>query len=154
MESGIFTASPASPAIPAVTPVPARMDPRRRAFALWFARGRALTGLALTALPGPVTWAFAGTPTPTARAAMRMVGVRDMAIGLGSVAGIREGTQAPEWLGWGAVADGVDALALLLTPGLPARARCTGLLAAVAAVVGMTLAWELADDRASEAAGG
>ena len=41
---------------------------------------------------------------------MRMVGVRDLAIGLGAVAGVREGIQAPEWLGWGAVADGVDAL--------------------------------------------
>jgi hypothetical protein len=52
-------------------------------------------------------------------------------------------------MGWGAVADGVDALALLLPPGLPGRARATGLLAAGAAVVGMKLAWDLADERAA-----
>lgn len=124
------------------------MDPRRRLIALWFARARALLGLKLTLFPGPVNKMFIGAPTPTSRAVTRMVGVRDLALGLGSVAGIREGTQAPEWMGWGAVADGVDALALLVTPGLPKRARFTGLLAATAAVVGMTLAWDLADARA------
>ena len=81
---------------------------------------------------------------------MRMVGVRDLAIGLGAVAGVHEGIQAPEWLGWGAVADGVDALALLLTPGLPKRARLAGLLAAGGAAAGMKLAWDLADQRARE----
>ena len=83
---------------------------------------------------------------------MRMVGVRDLAIGLGAVAGVRERTQAPEWLGWGAVADGVDALALLLTPGLPKRARLVGILAAGGAVAGMKLAWDLADQRARDQA--
>lgn len=123
-------------------------DASRHRLALWFARGRALLGLKLIAAPGIVTRLAIGEPSPTSRAVLRMVGVRDLAIGLGSVTGIREGTQAPEWLGWGAVADGVDALALLLTPGLPTRARWTGLLAAAAAVVGMKLAWDLADERA------
>jgi len=63
---------------------------------------------------------------------------------------VREDVQAAEWLGWGAVADGVDALALLLTPGLPKRARLAGLFAAGGAVAGMKLAWELADRRARE----
>jgi hypothetical protein len=125
------------------------MDFDTRSLALWTARGRSLLGLGLTLLPGAAVKIGVGAPTPTARALMRMVGVRDLAFGLGAVAGVREGTQAPEWLGWGAVADGVDALALLLTPGLPKRARLVGLVAAGGAVAGMKLAWDLADARAA-----
>ncbi len=124
------------------------MSPQRRLVTLWFARARALLGLKLVLFPGLVSRVFIGQPTPTAKTLTRMVGVRDVALGLGSVAGIREGGEAPEWMSWGAVADGVDALALLLTPGLPRRARLTGAFAAGAAVVGMKLAWDLADERA------
>jgi hypothetical protein len=123
-----------------------------RTAALVAARGRSLLGLGLTLFPGTATKIGVGTSSGPASALMRMVGVRDLAIGLGAVAGVREGTQAPEWLGWGAVADGVDALALLLTPGLPKRARLVGLLAAGGAVAGMKLAWDLADQRAREQA--
>jgi len=125
------------------------MDPQRKLIALWFARIRALLGLKLVLFPGLITKVCIGKSTPVSNAAVRMVGVRDLGLGLGAVAGVREGTQAPEWMGWGAVADGVDALALLITPGLPKRARLTGLFAAGAAVVGMKLAWELADERAA-----
>ena len=130
------------------------MDFTPRQLALISARGRSLLGLGLVVLPGPATAIGVGKSTPTARALMRMVGVRDLALGLGAVTGIREGTQAPEWLGWGAFADGVDALALLFTPGLPKRARLVGLLAAGGAVGGMALAWDLADERARSAEGG
>jgi hypothetical protein len=126
---------------------PALTDEQTRKAALYFARGRSLLGVGLTLLPGTAAKIGVGTPNASARALMRMVGVRDVAIGLGAVAGVREGIQAPEWLGWGAVADGVDALALLLTPGLPKRARLSGLFAAGGAVVGMKLAWDLADQR-------
>lgn len=133
-----------------MTSTPVFTDEQTRKAALYFARGRSLLGLGLTVLPGVVTRIGVGTPTAPARALMRMVGVRDLAIGLGAVAGVREGIQAPEWLGWGAVADGVDALALLLTPGLPKRARLAGLFAAGGAVAGMKLAWDLADQRARD----
>jgi hypothetical protein len=125
------------------------MDPQRRLVALWACRLRALLGVKLVLFPRLITKLGLGTPTPVSTAVVRMVGVRDLAIGLGGVAGVREGTQAPEWMGWGAVADGVDALALLVTPGLPKRARLVGLFAAGSAVVGMRLAWELADERAA-----
>lgn len=125
-------------------------DEQSRKAALYLARGRSLLGLGLTLLPGAATKIGVGRSSAPASALMRMVGVRDIAIGLGSVAGVREGIQAPEWLGWGAVADGVDALALLVTPGLPKRARIVGLLAAGGAIVGMKLAWDLADQRARE----
>ena len=129
---------------------PRLTDEQTRKAALYFARGRSLLGLGLTLLPGAAMKIGIATPSAPARALMRMVGVRDLAIGLGAVAGVREGIQAPEWLGWGAVADGVDALALLLTPGLPKRARLAGLFAAGGAVAGMKLAWDLADQRARE----
>jgi len=132
--------------------VPGLTDEQTRKAALVFARGRSLLGLGLTVLPGTATKIGVGKSSGPASALMRMVGVRDLAIGLGAVAGVREGTQAPEWLGWGAVADGVDALALLLTPGLPKRARLVGLCAAGGAVAGMKLAWDLADQRAREQA--
>jgi len=125
------------------------MDPQRRLVALWTCRLRALLGVKLVLFPRLITKLGLGTPTPVSTAVVRMVGVRDLAIGLGGVAGVREGTQAPEWMGWGAVADGVDALALLVTPGLPKRARLVGLFAAGSAVAGMKLAWELADERAA-----
>ena len=126
------------------------MDPQRRLVALWLCRFRALLGVKLVLVPRLVTKVWLGTPSPVATATVRMVGVRDMALGLGAIAGVREGAQAPEWMGWGAVADGVDALALLVTPGLPKRARMVGLIAAGASVVGMKLAWELADERAAQ----
>jgi len=129
---------------------PGLTDEQTRKAALYFSRGRSLLGLGLTLLPGAATKIGIGTPSAPARALMRMVGVRDLAIGLGAVAGVREDAQAAEWLGWGAVADGVDALALLLTPGLPKRARLAGLFAAGGAVAGMKLAWDLADQRARE----
>jgi hypothetical protein len=124
------------------------MDPQRRTAALWYARGRALVGVGLTVLPGVGGAVALGSRGPGARAAVRMLGVRDLALGLGAVAGVREGRQAPEWLGWGAAADAVDACALLVTPGLPKRSRLFGLVAVAAAVVGLRLAWELADERA------
>jgi len=125
------------------------MPPQRRLVALWLCRIRALLGVKLALLPRLSTRLWLGRPSPVATATVRMIGVRDVAIGLGGVAGVREGTQAPEWLGWGAVSDGVDALALLLTPRLPKRARLVGLLAAGSAVAGLRLAWELADERAA-----
>ena len=109
-------------------------DEQTRKAALYFARGRSLLGVGLTLLPAAATRIGVGTSSAPASALMRMVGVRDVAIGLG------------------AVADGVDALALLLTPGLPKRARLVGLFAAGGAVVGMKLAWDLADQRAREQA--
>jgi len=126
------------------------MDPQRRLVALWLCRIRALLGLKMLLVPRIMSRVALGRSTPATTATVRMVAVRDIALGMGAVAGVREGAQAPEWMGWGAVADGVDALALLVTPGLPKRSRLFGLVAAGAAVVGMKLAWELADERAAE----
>ncbi|MEI8000527.1 MAG: hypothetical protein WCI50_04180 [Actinomycetes bacterium] len=124
------------------------MDDQHRLAALWHARGRGLLGLVCVVFPGLVGAVGLGRTNPAGRAAVRMLGVRDVALGLGAISGIREGGQAPEWIGWGALSDGVDALALLCTPGLPRRARLVGLLAAGSAVFGFQAARGFADERA------
>ena len=66
-----------------------------------------------------------------------MLGARDLALGIGAVTSVKERTQDAEWVSMGALADGVDALAGLFTPGLPVRARLMGVVAAGAAAVGL-----------------
>jgi hypothetical protein len=51
----------------------------------------------------------------------------------------------------GAVADGVDALAGLFTPGLPVQARLMGVVAVATAAVGIDAARHFADERAGAA---
>ena len=128
------------------------MDDQRRLVALWHARGRGILGLVCIVFPGLVAGASMGRPGPVGRAAVRMLGVRDIALGLGAISGIREGGPTEEWIGWGAVADGVDAAALLLTRGLPVRARLAGLFAAGSAVYGYRTARAFADARTAAAA--
>ena len=60
-------------------------DEQTRKTALVFARGRSLLGLGLTLLPGPATKLGVGKSSAPASALMRMVGVRDLAIGLGAL---------------------------------------------------------------------
>ena len=76
-----------------------------------------------------------------------MLGVRDLVLGIGAITSVKEHTHDAEWVSMGAVADGVDALVGLFTPGLPARARLMGVVAAGSAAVGMLVARELADER-------
>ena len=128
------------------------MDDQRRLVALWHARGRGILGLLCILFPGLVATVGMGRPGPVGRAVVRMLGVRDIALGLGAISGIREGGPTEEWIGWGAVADGVDAVSLLVTPGLPKRARLTGLVAGASAVYGYLTARAYADARAVAAA--
>jgi hypothetical protein len=127
------------------------VDVDRRHVATLIARSRSAIGLALMAAPGPAARVVLGRSDPSTRVLMRMIGVRDLALGLGAVAGLRQHTQGPEWLGWGAVADAVDALAFLFTRRLPARSRVLGTAAAGAAVAALVLARALADDETTPA---
>jgi hypothetical protein len=70
-----------------------------------------------------------------------------VALGLGAVACLRQRTQDAEWVGMGALVDGIDAIVLLATPRLPRRARLVGLSAATCAIVGLRAAQRLAEDR-------
>jgi hypothetical protein len=115
--------------------------------ALVFARARVAVGAIGSALPG-LAAAFAhGDRAPAARSLARMVGARDVALGLGALTSVKEGTQDAEWVGMGAAVDIVDGLALLLTRGLPNRARLLGLVALSCGVAGLGAARALADAR-------
>jgi hypothetical protein len=119
----------------------------RRRIAIVVARGRVVIGLAALVAPGLTVKALMADADPATRTLARMLGVRDLALGLGAITSVRERTQDAEWVSMGALADGVDALAGLFTRGLPARARLMGVAAAGAAVVGLQLARDLAAER-------
>ena len=55
---------------------------------------------------------------PTAQALLRLVGVRDLVLGIGAITTLKEQTMDAEWVGMGAAADAVDGLVSLVTPGL------------------------------------
>lgn len=125
------------------------LDPRQQALLL--ARGRAVLGVALLAVPGLTGRVFLGNVArePAVRAVLRIVGIRDLLIGLGAITTLKERTMDAEWVGVGAVADAVDALVLLGSPGLPFRARLGGLPGAGGAVAGLLASRALADERKS-----
>jgi hypothetical protein len=123
-------------------------DARRVADAL--ARGRSSLALFALAFPGLATRLTLGFDAPSSRIAFRLVGARDLVLGLGGLTSVRERTADAEWVGSGALADGIDALVLLATPRLALRARLWGLIAAGAAVAGFVAARELAEEREAE----
>jgi hypothetical protein len=123
------------------------MELDRRQIALAVARGRVVIGLGALLAPGLTVRVLMGDTDATTRALTRMLGARDLALGIGAITTVKERTQDAEWVSMGAFADGVDALVGLFTPGLPGRARLMGVVAACAAVIGLQLARELADER-------
>ncbi len=128
------------------------LDPRQQALLL--ARGRAVVGIALLAVPGIAGRLFLGKVArePAVRATLRIVGIRDLLIGIGALTTLKERTMDAEWVGVGAVADAVDALVLLGSPGLPFRARLGGLPGLGGGIAGLLAARALADERAAAAA--
>src|SRR3954451_23831319 len=105
------------------------MDFDHRRVALILARGRAVHGLVLLVLPGVVGRIIYGKAgnQPTSRSLLRLVGIRDLVLGIGAITTLKEETMDAEWVGMGAAADAVDGLVMLVTPGLGARARVTSL---------------------------
>jgi hypothetical protein len=118
-----------------------------RSTALVLARGRAIIGLTLLAAPGLAARVWFGDSSPRVRALLRMVGVRDLVLGVGALTTLKERTQDAEWIGVGALADAVDGVVTLTTPGLPLRSRLVGPTALGSALVGIKLARDLADAR-------
>jgi hypothetical protein len=129
------------------------MDFDHRRFALVLARGRAVNGLAMLALPGVVGWAIFGAAgkQPATRALLRLVGIRDVVLGIGAITTLKEHTMDAEWVGMGAVADAVDGVVSMVTPGLAPRARVVALVGGGAAAVGLLASRGLADERARSA---
>jgi hypothetical protein len=128
------------------------MDLDTRTTALVLARSRAVVGLVLVFLPGVAAWLWFGESSPRARALLRMVGVRDLVLGVGALTSVKEHTQDAEWVGMGAVADAVDGVVTLTMPGIPLRGRLVGPVALGSSVLGIKLARELADLREATAA--
>ncbi len=125
------------------------MDRDVRQAALVLARARAVLGLVMIGLPGVVGYATFGKAgrTPAVKAALRMVGVRDLVLGIGAITTLKEQTMDAEWLGMAAVADAVDGLALAVAPGVGARARLAGLSGFGGAAAGVLMSRALADAR-------
>ena len=125
------------------------MDFDHRRVALIIARARAVNGLVMLALPGVVGWAVFGQAgrEPTAKALLRLVGVRDLVLGIGAITTLKEQTMDAEWVGMGAAADAVDGLVSLVTPGLAPRARIVSLIGGGAAAVGLLASRKIADAR-------
>ena len=125
------------------------MDFDHRRVALILARGRAVHGLVLLVLPGVVGRIIYGKAgnVPTARALLRLVGIRDLVLGIGAITTLKEETMDAEWVGMGAAADAVDGIVTLVTPGLGMRARLMSLVGGGAAAVGLLASRALADAR-------
>ena len=125
------------------------MELNARNVALMLARGRIAVGAVAIMLPRVAAAVAPGASTGSGtRALGRMLGARDLALGVGAITCLKEQTQDAEWVGMGGAVDIVDGLALLLTRRLPLHARLVGLGALSAGVIGLGTARMLADERA------
>jgi hypothetical protein len=80
------------------------------------ALGRLVLGAALVAAPQKVVgpgWIGAEAERPAAGVLLRAVGARDLAIALGTLAALRQGSSLTPWIAGAAVADGTDFAATL-----------------------------------------
>ena len=127
------------------------MELDTRTAALVLARSRAVVGLVLLLVPGLAARLWFGESSPRIRALLRMVGVRDLVLGVGALTTVKEHTQDAEWVGMGAVADAVDGFVSLTTPRLSFRSRLAAPAALASAVLGLKLARDLADARKATA---
>ncbi len=125
------------------------MDDDQRRIALIIARARAVNGLVTLILPGVVGRILFGRDgsQPTTRALLRLVGVRDLVLGVGAITTLKEETMDAEWVGMGAVADAVDGIVSLATPGLARRSRFVALIGGAAAAIGLVASRSIADAR-------
>ena len=118
--------------------------PDTRAIALAWSLGRAAIGVAITAAPVTFTrgWLGADAERPGARLVSTSVGARDLALGLGAAAALRNGDSARAWLIGCALADAADFVATLRAHGDIPRSGLIGVgaLAGGTAALGAWLA--------------
>jgi uncharacterized protein YjeT (DUF2065 family) len=122
-------------------------DPRP--IALSIARGRIVFGIVVLILPGVVARLVLGSSSVPARALLRMVGIRDIALGIGAITNLKEQNQDAEWVSMGALSDAGDALAMLLAP-IGWRRIANALFSGGAAAAGLVCARQLADARKAQ----
>lgn len=107
---------------------------------------RATIGAVCVLFPRRVTRLWIGDATPATAMALRGLGGRDLALGVGLLRAIEDEGHVARWLEAGAVADASDALAVLTNSELPAGRRLFSLLSAAgAAGVGIYLAANIED---------
>lgn len=111
------------------------------------AAARVALGIGATLAPGLVARLQFGTDTPSLRVTMRMLGARDLALGVGALLAARHGSKGLRgWVEAGALADGVDALAFLGGGrGATRRRALTTLIAGGSATVSAWAARALSD---------
>lgn len=112
------------------------------------AAARVAIGVGATLAPGAVSRAQFGTDTPGQRILVRMLGGRDLVLGLGALMAARHGSAGLRgWVEAGGVADAVDAFAFVRGGGRGASRRrgVTILAAGGAAVVSAWASRELRD---------
>jgi peptide-methionine (R)-S-oxide reductase len=84
--------------------------------AVWFARGRIGLGLAAIAVPGHAARAISGRPEGAGVEPLfaRMLGARDLALGLGTAVALGRGAPVRGWLEVSALVDAADCASALL----------------------------------------
>lgn len=125
------------------------MDARQ--LGTYFARGRVGLGLAAMVAPSAALLLThgRGASTPAARAYTRLAGARDSVMGAGGSIAAGQHSGGGDWLSMMALVDAFDAVVMLVSPGLPKRARLIGLGAAASAILHLSLARDIeAEDRA------
>lgn len=120
-----------------------------RQLAIVTARARIVVGLAFLLVPGIAARMLLGDAAASAsvRFVTRMLGIREVVIGVGTLTSVKEHAQGPEWLGMAAVCDGVDAALLVAAPGVPRWARPFAVVPALVAALQLRSARRLADER-------
>ena len=115
-----------------------------RTIALLMAIGRTAFGATLLFRPKLISRAWLGEDAerPAADMLMRVVGARDLAIGLGAVLAIMQGQKARGWIEAGVLADAADtAITLAYLGKLPTQGALTTLAMTIPAVL---LGWRTA----------
>jgi hypothetical protein len=124
------------------------LEPRQ--IAIIASRGRCVIGLLCIFVPSLVVRLVLGRSDPFVKAVTRVVGIRDLALGVGALTALKEHEQDAEWLSMGAACDGVDAAVFVVSPGLPLRARLVGLGAGVNAAYLLKLSRDFAAEREAQ----
>ena len=123
-----------------------QMDNRQRA--IYLCRTRVGIGIVMMLAPRTGSRLGFGSGNDSQGAAVlgRAFGAREAALGTGAAIALSEREGGENWLSMSAVADAVDAAALLLTPRLPLRARLLGIIAAASAVAQFAVAKEISEE--------
>lgn len=111
------------------------MDDRQ--VAIYLGRVRVAKGMLLMVSPRAALRPVLGSglESPAAGVTARGVGASEVILGVGVSISAGERLGSANWMSMCAASDALGAVAFLLTPGLPRRARLVGLMAAASAVL-------------------